>query len=434
MSVTCCKDFAIEIKLNCVEAVAGVLTALSPHLDSNDGCASTRSVCETHDFTPPNTSPITLQVTSTDFDAALEIVLFGNATSGTWVVDNVPAAGWGLWTITDTGKTWAVNALAGKWAWVHSGTGNTLGNYIESNTAHSFSLRLNAVGYPPDVTTLYYINMACDDDSGGGTNPQICFTPLAVEPYRAIVYNQDYHAFGNYDLNFCCCCPDWTSLPLGSTMQTPIIVGDTVQFTDLTVGNKSAWDWDFGDGSAHSSLQNPTHVYDFQHVVIPWFGQICGLMPVIETVTSGECNLLVTKDRFVIPHRRYRIKDFNPALFDPTAWNAGGPACIPTDISAWDGTFPVYWNDDTVLPPAYCRWTSTDCHLGFCYGLLQPNLDPVNPGFILAIRQATGPADVWFGLKSIGAGQEWRADGVYVNTTANPCATGNPPTVTVEAY
>lgn len=42
------------------------------------------------------------------------------------------------------------------------------------------------------------------------------------------------------------------------------ITGQTIDFTDSSTdsdGTIVAWDWDFGDGSAHSALQNPTHVY-----------------------------------------------------------------------------------------------------------------------------------------------------------------------------
>jgi PKD repeat protein len=34
-----------------------------------------------------------------------------------------------------------------------------------------------------------------------------------------------------------------------------------VQFTDQSTGTITAWDWNFGDGSAHSSVQNPSHTY-----------------------------------------------------------------------------------------------------------------------------------------------------------------------------
>jgi len=36
----------------------------------------------------------------------------------------------------------------------------------------------------------------------------------------------------------------------------------TVDFTDQSTGNISSWDWHFGDGTAHSSEQNPVHTYE----------------------------------------------------------------------------------------------------------------------------------------------------------------------------
>jgi gliding motility-associated-like protein len=43
--------------------------------------------------------------------------------------------------------------------------------------------------------------------------------------------------------------------------KTSICLGDTIHFTDMSTGTPSSWDWNFGDGSAHSTTQNPTYVY-----------------------------------------------------------------------------------------------------------------------------------------------------------------------------
>jgi PKD repeat protein len=45
--------------------------------------------------------------------------------------------------------------------------------------------------------------------------------------------------------------------------QTSIIVGNQVNFTDLSTGAPSSWQWNFGDGGT-SSLKNPSHTYNSQ--------------------------------------------------------------------------------------------------------------------------------------------------------------------------
>lgn len=44
---------------------------------------------------------------------------------------------------------------------------------------------------------------------------------------------------------------------------TAIATGRSVAFTDTSTDNGTitAWDWDFGDGTAHGTTQNPTHFY-----------------------------------------------------------------------------------------------------------------------------------------------------------------------------
>ncbi len=43
---------------------------------------------------------------------------------------------------------------------------------------------------------------------------------------------------------------------------TRVCSGQTVNFTDLTGGNVTSWLWNFGDGTANSTLKNPSHIYN----------------------------------------------------------------------------------------------------------------------------------------------------------------------------
>lgn len=59
----------------------------------------------------------------------------------------------------------------------------------------------------------------------------------------------------------------------GFIIYTPTLIADfsgdplvgynstTVHFTDLSIGNPTSWDWDFGDGVQHATIQNPVHAY-----------------------------------------------------------------------------------------------------------------------------------------------------------------------------
>ncbi len=52
--------------------------------------------------------------------------------------------------------------------------------------------------------------------------------------------------------------------PLANFTYTSVCIGDSTQFNDLSLAPGSAitvWDWNFGDGSAHSTMQNPKHAY-----------------------------------------------------------------------------------------------------------------------------------------------------------------------------
>ena len=75
---------------------------------------------------------------------------------------------------------------------------------------------------------------------------------------------------------------DFTGSPLTGTANL------IVAFTDATIGTPTGWDWDFGDGSAHSSDQNPTHVYE-----------TAGVYTVSLISTRGAVSNTITKTEYV---------------------------------------------------------------------------------------------------------------------------------------
>ena len=54
-----------------------------------------------------------------------------------------------------------------------------------------------------------------------------------------------------------------TLLATANANPTIVVVGETIQFTGSATGGTTSytWNWDFGDGTPHSSQQNPTHSY-----------------------------------------------------------------------------------------------------------------------------------------------------------------------------
>ncbi len=83
--------------------------------------------------------------------------------------------------------------------------------------------------------------------------------------------------------------PDFTGTPVTGTF--PL----TVFFNDQSTPNSgqyavTVWDWNFGDSTTHSNLQNPTHVY-----------QTAGTYDVKLTVTSPGGTEVITKTAYITP-------------------------------------------------------------------------------------------------------------------------------------
>lgn len=62
-----------------------------------------------------------------------------------------------------------------------------------------------------------------------------------------------------------------------STSSSEVCLGEAINFTDLSTGVPNSWDWNFGDGSTNSSMENPSYVYPS-----------AGVYDVTLTVTNAE--------------------------------------------------------------------------------------------------------------------------------------------------
>lgn len=54
---------------------------------------------------------------------------------------------------------------------------------------------------------------------------------------------------------------DVSLVPVADFVTNPTCFGSATQFTDITTGVPTTWQWDFGDGSPIDNNQNPTHTY-----------------------------------------------------------------------------------------------------------------------------------------------------------------------------
>jgi len=101
-----------------------------------------------------------------------------------------------------------------------------------------------------------------------------------------------------------------------------------VQFTDLSTGPVIARDWDFGDGTPHSNLQNPSHTY-----------QNAGTYTVTLKASSDSCFDVETKAGYVI------VSTVPVANFQGSPTTGPTPLKVTfTDLStnnptAWDWDF-----------------------------------------------------------------------------------------------
>lgn len=118
---------------------------------------------------------------------------------------------------------------------------------------------------------------------------------------------------------------DFTFTP--GTGEVPLAVA----FTDASTGNIGAWSWDFGDGSALSTLQNPSHTYT-----------VAGTYTITLTVThvSGLATATVSYPITVLPSS------------NPTATNTLIPTLTNTQAPTATDIPPTTTATNTIPPTA----------------------------------------------------------------------------------
>ena len=102
-----------------------------------------------------------------------------------------------------------------------------------------------------------------------------------------------------------------------------VYAGYPVQFTDMTIGSKAtSWLWNFGDGTAHSTEQNPVHAYQFA-------GTYVASLTVNGPLGQSFISHTITVNEPVIPTAdfttNYTAQGFPPFAVQFTDTSAGYP-------------------------------------------------------------------------------------------------------------
>jgi beta propeller repeat protein len=103
-----------------------------------------------------------------------------------------------------------------------------------------------------------------------------------------------------------------------------------VAFTDKSTGTPTAWNWSFGDGTANSTAQNPTHTYS-----------TAGNYTVTLTVTNSAGSNTIAKSNYISATAPTTIKP--PVIY---FWGSRTSGTVPITIGFTDASTntPTAWN------------------------------------------------------------------------------------------
>jgi PKD repeat protein len=107
--------------------------------------------------------------------------------------------------------------------------------------------------YDNSVGVITYWNW----DFGDGTldsGPFVTHQYIASGTYTVVLTVTDEIVTDTYSMDVS------VTVPLAADFQVAELADGEVQFTDVSLGGATSWDWDFGDGNT-STAQNPSHTY-----------------------------------------------------------------------------------------------------------------------------------------------------------------------------
>jgi PKD repeat protein len=134
--------------------------------------------------------------------------------------------------------------------------------------------------------------------------------------------------------------------PNCSANPTTITAGESVTFTDSSTGSPTQWTWDFGDGTAASTEQNPTHQYmTAGHYTVR-------LTAINLTATVGPKNCAsITVNAAAVPTPTPAVTPTpTPACIHPPNVIGDSPSTANAKFSAWTWKGYVSSSDMTTGP------------------------------------------------------------------------------------
>lgn len=199
--------------------------------------------------------------------------------------------------------------------------------------------------------------------------------------------------------------------------------GNTVTFSDSSLGNPDQWYWQFGD-AASSTMQNPTHTYGYNgiyQVKLTTMNNVTGCMDDEEiTININSINDCIADFNFYssLTDNNVSFSDNSTGGFDQFIWNFGNGDT--SSIKDPFYTYPVagYYNVClTVLN------SMTNCYDIKCKEVKVGNDESCLAGFIYMIDTITNT--VYFTDRSFGNPDDWQwnfGDGGH-STIQNPSHT-----------